>query len=77
MDLLTVTPEGNLEIRGKGWGPTIRSKNRIHHDRVHICKLKSKRAAHKIAEMVAILSSKLVEKDSKNFYQNLQKTQNL
>lgn len=70
-DIYTITPEGNLEIRGKGWGPTIRSRKRDPYDRVSICKFGSKERAKAIAEMTAILTSKTVQEDSKKFYETL------
>jgi hypothetical protein len=64
-DLFTVTPEGNLELRGNGWGPTRRGhgpkverrKKRTGEfsDEVRVCKFGSVKRARRMAEVLAKL----------------------
>lgn len=63
-DFMTVTDEGNLEIRGKGW---CRKKKGDHKgtDSVRVCKLGDVVSAKIIAEMIAEMMCGKFDKDKK------------
>ena len=65
-DFMTVTDDGNLEIRGKGW---TRWKKGDHPgtDRVRICKIECVASARKIAEMIAEMMYGKLDKDNKRY----------
>lgn len=55
-EIMTVKPNGHLEIRGDGWGPTLRSRRVDNEgsDRVRVCKFDSEAEARRMAELVSI-----------------------
>jgi hypothetical protein len=54
---LSVTPEGNLEVRGPGWrkmrGSEDGGNEYMGHDNVRVCKMRSVQRARRIAELIA------------------------